>query len=865
MKKRIFTTLMLLLGVVAPMLAVPARSHWQQITQPDGTVVTVKLCGDEFYHYYITQEGDYVTRGADGFFRYTTLDANNNLVESNTLATNGLPKQQSKQREAISLRHKEMSNVYRSRRAQAATAPMQPIARQAAEKDGEVKGLIILVNFADKAMVTPKEQFVNMMNKEGYTDSYGSIGSARDYFIDQSYGQFKPSFDIVGPVTLTRNMSYYGDNDRYGQDSRPDVMITDACQIASSEGLVNMADYDCNGDGWVDLVYVIYAGNSESSGAPESSIWPHAWYIYQGAGRTVKIDGVKLDAYACSSELYVLSDTQYEGIGTFCHEYSHTLGLPDLYDVDYSGGMGMLMWSLMDFGSYGCDGYIPPSFTAFERKTCGWIELNELNKPCTLMIPDLNNDATAAYVITSDNENQFITLETRTQRGWDKSLPAEGLMITAIDYDKAVWERNQPNDDPSRQRVKLIPADNQWTQNTVSGDLYPYKGNNSLTSTTKPSMKVYTTLIKDKPITNITYEDGISTLDFMGGGTLVTLDTPVALQPKNVSETQFTALWEAVPDAQTYMLQVERLDEYVDPNIIFDEKFEGFTANSSVEISNIIDNYTEEPGWSATNIYCANGAVQMGSSNQSSLLETPQFNAPNQCAIFMDIALCDKSSSTGSMKIIFQNDKSYAATLPLGEFKTDFRSIVIACYYGKDDSKLVIETDKPVYIDNISIEKEIPKQSRAAQRYELEESDELRYVAAAQSELQVSERAIFSNISSTQYEVTEVESNVRDGIYRYKVKAMSEEGQSNWSNVIEVMVKPNANATMTTRDASRVFATHNGIKIEGEGGKQVSVYNMQGHLVDSFATIDGVTTRRVATSGIYIVRCDDNVTKVVVK
>lgn len=168
-----------------------------------------------------------------------------------------------------------------------------------------------------------------MMNKEGY-DYMGAIGSARDYFISQSGGLFQPTFDVVGPITLDNTMAYYGANDYSGQDVRPDEMVIDACKKA--ESMVDFTIYDRDNDGFVDLVYVIYAGYGESSdidGSLEDAIWPHAWYIYQGAQKRVSVDGKYLDAYACSAELLGNSGTTRDGIGTFCHEYSHTLGLPD--------------------------------------------------------------------------------------------------------------------------------------------------------------------------------------------------------------------------------------------------------------------------------------------------------------------------------------------------------------------------------------------------------------------------------------------------------------------------------------------------------------------------------------------------------
>ena len=499
-------------------LAIPANPKPYIVTQPDGTTINVRLCGDEYYHYYTTEDGSPITLCDDGYYRYTTIDAQNNLVASadavGKVRASVLP-----DKKIVMERHNELYKVNKAKRVvnmQNMKSPMRNVVNKEASNKGVVKGIIVLAEFQDQRFTFTQSTINQMMNKEGYTDVYGSIGSARDYFIAQSYGQFQPEFDVVGPVTLSQNMSYYGANEN-GNDIRPHEMVAEACQLASQQGLADMSDYDHNGDGYVDIVYVIYAGYPESSGADSSTIWPHAWYVYSGGGLKVNIDGVILDRYACSAELYGNSGSNPCGIGTFCHEYSHTLGLPDWYDIDYSGAMGMSWWSIMASGSYGINGYVPVGYNAYERELCGWLEFNELTEDSYITMPELNTDKTAAYKITSTNANQYITLETRCKKGWDMSLPSEGMMVIAVDYDYYAWIINGPNDDPERQRFKLIPADNSWSDYDLYGDLYPYGGNRILSSTSLPKMQVHNTIINGKSITGITYNNGVTTFDFENG------------------------------------------------------------------------------------------------------------------------------------------------------------------------------------------------------------------------------------------------------------------------------------------------------------------------------------------------------------
>ena len=513
---RIVLLIMACLWCWVEALAVPANPNPYVVIQPDGTTIRVRLCGDEYYHYYTTVDGTPVTLCEDGFYRYTTIDAQNNLVASAGIVgkanTPVLPDKKS-----VMKRHNELYKVNKAKKVvdlPRKQASMRSAVRNAGSKDGVVKGIIVLAEFQDQKFTFSQKAINDKMNKVGYTDEYGSIGSARDYFIAQSYGKFQPEFDVVGPVTLSQNMAYYGANYQGANDIRPHEMVAEACQLASQQGLADMSDYDHDGDGWVDLVYVIYAGYPESSGAPGETIWPHAWYVYSGGGLLVTLDGVSLNAYACSAELNGNSGLNLDGIGTFCHEYSHTLGLPDFYDIDYSGAMGMSWWSIMAHGNYGVNGYVPIGYNAYEREFCGWLEFDELTDNASIRMPELTTDNAAAYKITSTNANQYVTIETRCKKGWDVSLPSEGMMVIAVDYNKEAWDRNGPNDDPNRQRFKLIPADDDWNESNLFGDLYPYGGNTTLSSSSSPKLRVHNTTINGKSITGIAYNNGVTTFDF---------------------------------------------------------------------------------------------------------------------------------------------------------------------------------------------------------------------------------------------------------------------------------------------------------------------------------------------------------------
>ena len=337
------TTLLLFVMISILALAVPAkRGVWRTIPLADGTTVEAQLCGDENLHYYVTAAGQRFVADSNGTF----LPVN---------------EQQLRQR------------LQRKRSKSAAVAARAPRRIGVVDKDifqGTQHGLIILVEFPDKQFMPGNDQaFWNRVaNEPGYYDEHGFRGSMRDYFHDQSYGQFTLDFDVVGPVMMPHGYAYYGTNDEEGEDLYPGEMVVTACMAVADQ--VNYADYDWNNDGMVDQVYLLYAGEGEHESLDGNTIWPHAWTLEESDhGAPLLIDGVMVNSYACSNE--AKSDGTHEGIGTMCHEFSHCMGFPDMYDILYSGNYGMGNWDLMCDGSYAGDGFCPVGYSAYERMMCG--------------------------------------------------------------------------------------------------------------------------------------------------------------------------------------------------------------------------------------------------------------------------------------------------------------------------------------------------------------------------------------------------------------------------------------------------------------------------------------------------------------
>ena len=377
--------------------------------------------------------------------------------------------------------------------------------RRAAESSpfiGHKRGLVILANFTDMKFKSTNDhsKYNDILNTEDYTSSEGFRGSVYDYFRDQSGGLFELTFDVLGPFTTKKQYSYYGTNDSDGNDLRAHEMIIEMCQAADE--LVDFADYDWDGDGEVDEVFVVYAGKGGADGGTVNSIWPHMWTLEDAKNEKLYLDGVAINTYACANELK--GTGRINGIGTFCHEFSHCMGFPDFYDTLNGKQYGMGDFDVMDQGCYNGNGFCPPGYTAYEKMLCGW------QTPIVLADEDVDVDSLQpmskggqTYIIYNDaNPDEFYTIENRQINGWDKSYPARGLLVTHVDYDEYLWIYNYPNtiitDEKARSkwdyergndhpRMTFFHANNSESY----PKLYPYTKNDSLTATSKPSASLY--------------------------------------------------------------------------------------------------------------------------------------------------------------------------------------------------------------------------------------------------------------------------------------------------------------------------------------------------------------------------------------
>lgn len=609
------TILFVLLVSTLKVWAVPAQRISITVKQPDGTELVLTKHGDEYFHCLITNDGVPVVRHENAYY-YAHFTAEG-VEPTEHLAHEKAKRTAEEVAFVASLPDIQQARNERMQRVIARRCVTRSSGVAEVPTRGKVSVPIILIQFADVkfASADPIAAFEERVNGDNFT-AQGGHGSIREYFVDQSGGLFEPHFDIIGPITLDHVMSYYGGNDKEGNDLRPREMVSEACTKAFAELKADFTRYDNNGDGYVDIVYAIYAGYGEASYPDrlENTIWPHQWELEN----PLALGGVNVRRYACNNELDGYEGNVIDGIGTFCHEFSHCLGLPDFYDTSSSdvSAFGMNVWSIMDYGCYNNNGHTPCAYTAYEKDYLGWISLTELDEPTEVTLSPLNEGGKAYKIVNEENPDEFYVLEYYQKAGWNAHAPAEGMIIMHVDYLAEAWNANVLNNNPDHQRMTIIPADALLSRQTLATDLWTGKdGQTELTPVSSPAAKVYTGGYMNKDITNISMQDGKVTFSFMKWA----LEIPKLNDPENITQTGFALNWNKVKDVEEYEV---RLDRLVENPYLIKEDFDKVEKDEN-DIGGILDNYTRQKGWNGKEIYGLDGAIRIGQNNKVGILMSP--------------------------------------------------------------------------------------------------------------------------------------------------------------------------------------------------------------------------------------------------
>ena len=485
---------------------IPAKPGQITYKQPDGSLINIVLKGDAVVHWAISEDGYTLLSNANGFYEYSRLDASENLVSTGVIAHNAVNRNSS---ETVILNSTSKGLIFSEKQISQKLSHYRINSKSQVKSFPAVgiqKNLVLMVDFSDLSFSNTVSDVDKLMNQS----NYGGIGSFKDFYFKNSNGKLTVNTDVTGIYTASNIHDYYGQNDGGGNDMYVSELVTEL--INGVDASVDFSQYDNDGDGVVDCVYIIYAGTGEASSGNPSDIWPH-----NNPGFTpITVDGVIINAYTCSNEL---NGTALAGIGTICHEFGHALGLPDFYDTDYAGSGGQAegtgSWDIMSGGNSNGNEASPANHNPVSKQYLFWQGPKDININGLQILAPATQD-TIAFIINGYAANEGFYLENRQLEGFDAALQGHGMLIYHCDYayfNQTHLSNNDINVNPAHQGFDLEEADNEITSET--GDTYPgLTSNTSFTDLTSPASVLWTGSNLNFPVVNIIENSTTHNIEF---------------------------------------------------------------------------------------------------------------------------------------------------------------------------------------------------------------------------------------------------------------------------------------------------------------------------------------------------------------
>lgn len=594
----------------------PAYPGIIKVTNPDGTTLELRGYGDEKFNYYTDAEGAMIYecdftgtwKPAVRFNKILTPTASNiDMLRAEVTPVRQL------QSQAI---HK-MAEISKSDyRTTYPTISEEPI-----------RALVILLEFKDTPFTVPniRQSIDDMLNKEGYNE-YGARGSARDYYLACSNNKFNVHFDVSEVVPLQHTSEWYMGRDLFEQDGitekhrRWGTAIKEALEYLDARGYdFSVYDYDNNKD--IDNIFFYYSGFGQADSSDPNTVWPHQgsyqnfvlWHqaypaIYPEKYEEIWVDGVRMRTYACSNELNhpLTKKAGYpvlDGIGAFCHEYAHVLGLPDMYDTANSGTRTPGEFSIMASGSYNDNSTCPPLFSSYEQWLCRWLETEDLYEGAQLELPSISlssDPKTYRIMLRRPGPlvkyfNEWFFIESRSHEGWDEYLPEEGIFIWRIDYtDPNIWSTNTVNS-LGTPRIELMTSYQgalgkycAWPGKMNATYSHPGSSNAIKWSTSTKDFEIWLSGISFDEATKVG-KLGFNTITSQPDDVTVLHENPGLVTDPDATpiiDRRFILTWDPVEGATDYLVSVTRTD--------------------SRGITNTVDGYDEKPVGNKTSVIVSN-------------------------------------------------------------------------------------------------------------------------------------------------------------------------------------------------------------------------------------------------------------------
>ncbi len=490
--------------------AVPAYPNPIEFRQPDGTSITIRMMGDERINWSETVDGYSILVNKDGFYEYAIMDKHGDMVFSGIRVSGANQRNQAE----LDLLQDIPKGLSFSERQKEMMLSVWELRKEASERSfpttGERTLLCILMETTDVPFTKTQADFDALFNQLNYTIG-GATGSVRDYYLENSYEQFDLTVDVVGPYTAQHNMAVYGSTWNGARQ-----LATEAVHLANPD--VNYADYDNTGDGWVEGVYMIFAGYGEEAGGGPNTIWSHAWSI-----EPVQLDGTWVSSYACSPELRGNSGTNITRIGVIGHEFGHILGAPDYYDTGGNGYTGTGSWDMMAGGTWNGGGATPAHHNAYTKiYLYNWAEATILNQPGSFTLENAVEYDDSFYRINTNTPGEYYLLENRHHIGFDTQIPGEGMIIYHVHQEVATSGNSINVGHPQKMYpvcagANFNPSGPPWSYGIINSNQTPFPGSANQTyfsDHSLPNMISWAGEETNKPLANISRNPVNQTVSF---------------------------------------------------------------------------------------------------------------------------------------------------------------------------------------------------------------------------------------------------------------------------------------------------------------------------------------------------------------
>ena len=408
---------------------------------------------------------------------------------------------------------------------------------------------VVLVNFQDvKFKINePKKAFDQLFNSDKQADlgngNHFNYGSVAKYFRDMSNGEFTPKFKVYGPVTVDKpETDYGGKREKDNNDENPWQLVEDALKLVEDQVTGDDIKSFCSDGKTIDCVYIVYAGLGQNDGGDGTTVWANCsttggktlggkevrWYTMSGELSPVKIkdkDGTTIIPVVVN------------GLGVICHEFSHSLGLPDMYPTEtsaYSDNQEMEYWDLMDGGEYTNAGFCPTAYTAFEKEQMGWpVDIRTLDSDLSVtMTTSTEQGGTAYKIVNPENDKEYLMLEYIQRKGWNKHLFGNGLLVYHVCLpSETLYSGTHLNNAPGFPGMAVVPADGACLSsyikaneddyiNSHKGDLFGQNVTELSDTNKQPNFCWYNAaktekLSTNKAIKNIKYDNGVLKFDYV--------------------------------------------------------------------------------------------------------------------------------------------------------------------------------------------------------------------------------------------------------------------------------------------------------------------------------------------------------------